>query len=147
MQLDGFNANEYESKGSWQPIPNGTYTAHIKTSKQVQKQNGVQIELDWEILEGEHKGQGFKEWLWYTHSNPKAQGVGRSRLAAICKAVKIHTPTSTEDLHFNPMVIKVVVKKNDYNGKMVNEISEVMSKQEAFAKQSKEPVQADDTPW
>jgi hypothetical protein len=125
MATLNFDANQVEPSTGRDPIPAGKYVAAITTSEMKPTKNGTgaYLELEYQILDGEHKGR--KLWSRHTLQHPSAQTVqiARGELSAICRAIGIMTPKDSAELHNLPLTVTVKVKKREDNGEMTNEIS------------------------
>jgi hypothetical protein len=91
-------------------VPAAKYLAHIIKSDLVsnKNQNGELLVLDFDILEGTHKGKQVRAWINYTNPNEECQRIGQEELSAICHATGVMRPQRSDDLHFKPMIIDVL---------------------------------------
>ena len=125
MATLNFDATQVEPSAGRDPIPAGKYVAAITTSEMKPTKNGAgqYLELEYQILDGEHKGR--KLWSRHTLQHPSAQTVqiARGELSSVCRAVGIMTPKNSAELHNLPMTVTVKVKKREDNGELTNEIS------------------------
>ncbi|MBI1325702.1 DUF669 domain-containing protein [bacterium] len=121
--LQGFDARNFPAFG-FRPLPDGKYVAVIIGSefKTTRDGSGVYLELKFQVAEGEHKGRIVWARLNLQNRSPEAVRIAQSQLSTICHAVDVLTPQSSEDLHYRPLVIRVVCKKRTETGEMVNEI-------------------------
>ena len=71
--------------------------------------------LDMEVLEGPLKGQHLYDQLNLINPNPTAEEIAQRTLSAICHAVGKLQVADSEELHFQPLLVRVVVKPNGYN--------------------------------
>lgn len=109
--LGNFNAEMVDPLGTFEPVPNGTYTAVMTDSvfKTTKAGTGQYLECKWEIAEGQYKGRPLWSRLNLSNPNPKAVEIAQRELSSICHAVgKLHVADSVE-LHNIPISIKVVV--------------------------------------
>jgi len=144
--LSGFNANEVDPNFGFEPIPAGIYTAAITESeeKDTKAGTGSYVQLVFEILEGEFKGR--KVWARLNLNNPNKMAVqiAQAELSAICRAVDVMQPQSSEDLHGIPLNIKVGMQKNSNNG----DLSNVIKAYSKIGSKTEKPSQSkDDRPW
>jgi hypothetical protein len=88
MPALNFNANEVEPSVGFEPIPNGKYQAVIAESgfKSTKSGNGRYLELEFEVIEGEHKGRKLWARLNLENPNSTAVEIARAELSAICSA-------------------------------------------------------------
>lgn len=107
-----FDASQVEPSSSFDLLPAGTYTAMITASdlKPTKQGTGERLNLTFQIAEGEH--QGRLVWAGLNVKNPNQQAVDISmrELSAICRAVGVLTPKSSQELHDKPLRIKVKVR-------------------------------------
>jgi hypothetical protein len=125
MATLNFDANQVEPTSGKDPIPAGKYVAAIAVSelKPTKNGNGQYLELEYQVLEGEHKGR--KVWSRHNLHHPNAQTVqiARGDLSAICRAVGVMAPKDSAELHNLPLTVTVKVKKREDNGEMTNEVT------------------------
>jgi hypothetical protein len=123
-QLTGFNANQVEPTGNFDPIPAGKYLAMITESELKPTKNGAgqYLQLTFQLLDGPHKGRLLWARLNLHNSNPTTVQIARAELSAICRAVGVMTPNDSVELHNLPLVITVRLKKRSDTGELGNEI-------------------------
>ena len=125
MATLNFDATQVEPSAGRDPVPASKYIAAVVASEMKPTKNGAgqYLELEYQILDGEHKGR--KLWSRHTLQHPSAQTVqiARGELSAVCRAVGIMTPKDSAELHNLPMTVTVKVKKREDNGELTNEIS------------------------
>jgi len=135
IDIRGFNAEEHEPAGSFEPIPPGDYTAIItdSESKQTKSGNGEYLQFAFQIVEGEHKGRVL--WARLNLDNPSetAVKIAKGELSAICRAVDVLTPNDPVELHNIPLVIKVGTKRREDNGETTNVIRGYIASKNAAA--------------
>lgn len=108
--------------GGWKPLPEGVYNCILSnSSEQVGKSSGVKyIRIEYTVISGEYEGRKVNENLNLWSANPKASNFAKARLKAICEAVGVVAPKSTEQLHDRKLTLTINVKDND--GKLENEV-------------------------
>lgn len=123
-ELHGFDANQVEPTGDFEPIPAGKYLAVITDS--VMKANkagtGSLLQLTFQVIEGEYQNRLLWTRLNLDHPNAIAVQIARADLSAICRAVGVLSPKDSVELHNLPLVIQVRCKKRTDTGDIVNEI-------------------------
>ena len=126
VQMD-FDANTVEPKSEFKPIPPGDYLAAITASieKPTKLGTGSYLEIEFSVLDGEHKGR--KVWSRLNLKNPSAVAVeiARGELSSICRSVGVMIPKDSCQLHCPPappLIISVDVVKRSDTGGMTNEI-------------------------
>ena len=116
--LDGFDASTVEPNVAPTPIPAGEYEAIIASSeiKPNSKGTGDYLELVLQITKGPFQNRKLWDRLNINNANAQAQQIARGTLSAICRAVGVLTPKDSSELHNRPLMVKVVVKKDDEYG-------------------------------
>lgn len=134
--LSGFDANQVEPTGDFDPIPAGKYAAVITDSEMKPNKAGTGslLQLTFQIIEGEHQNRLLWARLNLDHPNAVAVQIARADLSAICRAVGVLAPTDSAELHNLPMVVSVRCKKRTDTGEITNEIKG-FSKKEAVTNQ------------
>jgi hypothetical protein len=122
--LRGFDANQVEQSGGFEPIPAGKYVAVITESEMKPNKAGTgsYLQLTFEIIEGDYKGRYLWSRLNLDNPNSTAVQIARMELAAICRAVGVLTPKDSVELHNLPLVVHVRCKKRQDTGEISNEI-------------------------
>ena len=122
--LQGFDANEIEPQGSFDPIPAGWYTVMIVASEMKPTKNGsgeyLQLRLD--IIDGEYEGRVLFDRLNLRNSNQTAVEIAQRQLSAICRAVGVMQPQDSSDLHDRPLRVKVSIRPAGGGYEVSNEI-------------------------
>ena len=124
--LSGFNAENVQPAESRDPIPAGWYKGVITESedKPTKAQTGSYLQLNIEIIEGEHMGRKVFERLNLNNPNSTAVEIAQRSLSSICRAIGVMTPRDSSDLHDKPLMVKVKVTppRGEYGAG--NEVSE-----------------------
>lgn len=122
--LQGFDANQVEPTGDFEPIRAGKYLAVITDSEMKPNKAGTGslLQLTFQIIEGEHQNRLIWTRLNLDHPNATAVQIARADLSAICRAVGVLSPRDSVELHNLPLVIQVRCKKRTNTGDIVNEI-------------------------
>lgn len=145
--LSGFDANQVEPTGDFEPIPAGKYQAVIIDSemKPTKAGTGSYLQLTFQIIDGEYKNRLLWTRLNLDNPNATAVQIARAELSAICRAVGVLTPKDSVELHNLPLVIHVRCKKRMDTGEIMNEIKGY-SKKESLAAPSNNASAANTTP-
>ena len=116
--LNGFNANNVGSSKDFPPIPSGKYPAVIIASEKRMTKNGTGeiLELTLKILEGNFKGRRLWDHLNWKNTNPKAEAIAKSKLAAVCHAVGVLEPNDSSELHDLPLTITITGDDDSFGG-------------------------------
>lgn len=112
MDLNGFNANDVDPAESREPVPAGWYKVVISASeeKPTKAQTGSYLNLEMQIIDGDHAGRNVYDLLNLNNPNQTAVEIAQRTLSSICRAVGVMTPRQSEDLHDKPMMAKVAVQ-------------------------------------
>ena len=154
-----FNAEEIEPSSSFDPIPAGWYTAIISNSEMKATRDGYgeYLSLTLQIIDGQYENRLVFARLNLKNANDKAVDIARKDLAAICRAVGVMSPKSSEELHDKPLMIKVKVRpasgdyeaSNDIGGYKAVEGANLTPAPKAASKPQTPPPAATTTkkPW
>lgn len=147
--LSGFNAEEIEPQGSFEPIPAGWYTAMITESEFKPTKNGTgeYLQLRFDIIEGEHEGRVVFDRLNLSNPNQTAVDIAQRQLSSICRAVGVMAPDDSSDLHDKPLKIKVSIRPAGNGYDASNEIKAYASVDGADAAQSASAKKESTPPW
>lgn len=150
-----FDASTIEPSNSYDPIPAGWYQAIISNSEMKPTRDGYgeYLSLTLQVIEGQYANRLVFARLNLKNANDKAVDIAKKDLAAICRAVGVMSPQSSEELHDKPLMIKVKVRpasgeydaSNDvggYKGVDVNDAPIVTPQQKAPA-----PTTTAKKPW
>ena len=112
-----YDAASVEPNAPLEALPPGDYRVQILQSEmRVTKAGTGQILwLDMEVLEGPLKGRHLYDQLNLINPNPTAEEIAQRTLSAICHAVGKLQVADSEELHFQPLLVRVAVKPNGYN--------------------------------
>lgn len=115
--LGGFDANGVPPS-SFDVVPAGEYDAIIVSSemKSTAGGDGKYLNLELQILNGEHQNRKVFDKLNLVNSSAKAVEIARGTLSSICRAVGVMTPKDSSELHNKPLRIKVAVTKSEEYG-------------------------------
>lgn len=122
--LSGFNAEDVEPQGSFEPIPAGWYTCMVTDSefKPTKNGNGEYLQLRLDVIEGEHENRVLFDRLNLNNPNQTAVEIAQRQLSAICRAVGVMTPQDSADLHDKPMKVKVGIRPAGNGYEASNEV-------------------------
>lgn len=122
--LSGFNAEEIEPQGSFDPIPAGWYVGMIVASemKPTKTGSGEYLQLRIDIIEGEYEGRVLFDRLNLRNTNQTAVEIAQRQLSAICRAVGVMQPQDSSDLHDRPLRVKVSIRPAGNGHDASNEI-------------------------
>jgi Protein of unknown function (DUF669) len=112
-----FDATGVEPNAPLEPLPPGDYEVQILQSEMrvTKAGTGQMLWLDMEVLQGPLKGRHVYDQLNLINPNPTAEEIAQRTLSAICHAVGKLQVADSEELHFQPLLVRVAVKPNGYN--------------------------------
>jgi hypothetical protein len=147
--LNGFDANEIEPAGDFEPIPKGRYVAVIVDSelKTTKAGTGEYLELTFQITEGEFANRLLWARLNLKNPNPQAVKIARKDLSAICHAVRVLRPRDSSELHNLPLIVHVKLKKRSDTDEMVNEVKAFSAREAPSAGSSDDDGANSAPPW
>ncbi len=150
MATLNFDANQVEPASGNDPIPAGKYVAVICASEMKPTKNGAgsYLELEYQIVDGEHKGR--KVWSRHNlqHTNAQAVQIARGELSAICRAVGVMAPKDSAELHNLPLTVTVKLKKREDTGEPANEVAGWAKKDATVGvPQQANPTSGNTPPW
>ena len=147
--LNGFDANQVEPTASFEPLPAGKYLAAITGSEMKPTKNGdgSYLELEFTVIEGEHKDRKVWDRLCINHSNAMTVKIARGTLSAICRAVGVMQPRDSVELHNIPLQIAVKCKKRDDTGELTNEVKGYEPRSSPTRAPQQTPASDNTPPW
>jgi hypothetical protein len=117
-QLGGtFDASQVDPNQPHETLPPGDYRVQIIASEMrvTKAGNGQYLWLEMDVLDGAMAGKKLFDRLNLVNPNRQAEEIAQRTLSAICHAVGRMQVADSEELHFKPMVVKVMVDKEGYN--------------------------------
>lgn len=149
MDLQGFDANNVEPSAPREPIKAGWYKMVISESeeKPTKAQTGSYLQLTMEIIEGDNAGRKVFTRLNLNNPNQQAVEIAQRELSAICRAVGVMTPRTSQDLHDKPFMGKVKVTPPRDGYEAGNEISEYEATSKAQASAGAASGGGSTPPW
>lgn len=142
--LGNFNANDVEPNKPREALPAGEYLVVISKSdmKPTKAGTGHYLELQLQVLEGEHANRIVFDRLNLDNPNQTAVEIAQGTLSAICRAVGVMTPSDSAELHDLPLIAVVKLTTN-HRGEPANEVKGYKPKE-----QGPTPAPAGDgKPW
>ena len=126
MNLNGFDANTVDPQESRDPIPAGWYKCAITASeeKPTKAMTGSYLQLDLQVIDGEHQGRKVFDRLNLNNPNQTAVEIAQRALSSICRSIGVMTPRESSELHDKPLMVKVAVKPADGTYDASNEVKE-----------------------
>ena len=110
-----YDATQGDQMSDRSALPAGEYLAAIARSdvSDTKKGDGRKVELEFEVLDGPHKGRRF--WTTLNLWNPSATTVemAQRELNSICHAAGRLRVADTEELHGIPMLVKLGFQKDN----------------------------------
>ena len=147
--LNGFNAQEVEPSSTFDPLPAGKYLAVITGTEMKPTKNGdgSYLEIEFTVLEGEHKDRKVWDRLCLNHPNPQTVKIARGNLSALCRAVGVMQPRDSVELHNIPLMVTVKLKKREDTGDLTNEVKGYAKKESAIGKPQQAAPTDTTPPW
>lgn len=112
-----FNASTVEpmQPRSFGPLPAGDYEMIIVKSdvKPTKAGNGHYLELEMQVLSGEHSGRRHWERLNVDNPNKTAQDIAEAALASLCFAVGVTDVNDTMQLHDIPFIAHMEIDRKE----------------------------------
>ena len=106
-----FDATE-DAPDPFAALPEGWYTATIKESsiKDNNAKTGKYLKLGFVINGGEHNDRMLYAYLNIDNPSPVAEAIAKKDLKAICDALELESITDSDELHGQPMKIKLKIQ-------------------------------------
>jgi hypothetical protein len=119
MATLNFKASEiqFEERApkSFDPLPAGDYEMMItaSASKPTKSGNGEYLELEMQVIGGEHSGR--RHWERLNLNNPSQQTVkiAQEQLARLCMALHLDNVKDSKEMHDTPFIAEVGINKKD----------------------------------
>ena len=115
FSFDATNIDTTDDR-SFEPIPQGKYTAMIVESsvKPTKSGTGQYIELVCQVLDGAHTNRKIWWRLNIVNANPKAEEIGRRELAVLMVNLDLGPNLQdTQELHGKPFVMGLKIRQQD----------------------------------
>lgn len=126
MAFINFDASTVSPEAAREPVPAGTYIAHIVESDLVASKtgNGQNLKLTFQILDGQFKDKKIYENLCVQHTNSETQRIAQAKLSALCHATGVIKVQDSSALHYKPVKLNIAIQppqngfeaKNRING-------------------------------
>jgi Protein of unknown function (DUF669) len=112
-----YDASQGEQMSDRSALPAGQYLAAIARSdvSETKAGTGRKVELEFEVLDGPHKGRRFWTTLNLWNPNPVAVEIAQRELNSICHAVGKLRVADTEELHTHPMLVTLGIDDSGRN--------------------------------
>jgi hypothetical protein len=137
-----FDLDQYEASKPAGAIPAGKYQVVIASTSEKTSKNGDRyVELELEVIAGEHQGRKVRDILNLWHPNEKPRNIARQTLKAICEAIE-RKVSDTSQLCNYPLLLSVGVEDNTYNGttSQVNRVKGYAKLERSVPQQSQAPA-------
>lgn len=112
MAQISFDASGVEPAVPFEVLPPGKYRAQIVQSEMqpTRQGDGQMLCLEFDLLDGPYQGRKLWERLNLVNRNQTTVEIAQRQLSAICHAIDRIQVTDSEQLHFRPMLLTVVVE-------------------------------------
>lgn len=110
-----YDASQGEQMVERSALPPGEYLAAIARSDVLDTKAGTgrKVELEFEVLDGAHKGRRFWTTLNLWNPNPVTVEIAQRELNTICRAAGKLRVADTEELHGIAMKVKLGIDKDN----------------------------------
>lgn len=143
--LSGFDAGAVPEQDAFTVLPEGIYPAIAVASemKPTKAGTGQYLQVVFEVLDGQYKGQKLWARMNLMNPNQTAVDIAQRELAALCRAVGVMKPSDSTELHNRPLLLTVAVEVDDRKRE-----SNVIKKYESTSGATHAPVAAKAAaPW
>lgn len=117
MATFNFNASSVEpmQPRTYGPLPDGDYEMIVVKSdvKPTKSGTGHYLELEMQVIAGEHSGRRHWERLNVDNPNKTAEEIAKAALASLCFAVNVTDMDDTVQLHDIPFVAHVQIDRKE----------------------------------
>ena len=136
FQDQQFNASNVDTTDNFAPIPEGVYRALVASAEErpTKASGGLGLNVQYEVVEGTHKGRKLFHWINLRNNNKTAEEIGHKELARLCLATNVPQPRSPAE--FCGKLIQVSVKVTERDGEKRNEIKSIIITDQAKPSQS-----------
>ena len=113
-----YDASQGEQMSDRSVLPPGEYLAAIARSDVADTKKGDggrKVDLEFEVLDGPHKGRRFWTMLNLWNRNPVAVEIAQRELNSICHAVGKLRVADTDELHGTPVKVTLGIDKDGRN--------------------------------
>ena len=112
-----YDASEGEQMSERSALPPGEYLAAVARSdvSDTKAGTGRKVELEFEVLDGPHKGRRFWTTLNLWNPNPVAVEIAQRELNSICHAVGKLRVADSEELHAVPLKVSLGIDTSGRN--------------------------------
>jgi hypothetical protein len=90
--LNGFSVDGDYGTDSFKVLPDGVYRFLVTEGNEVKCFEGEdkQLELQMQVIEGEHKGHNIREWYNTNDPDPEYRKKAMRRVQGLCRATGVH---------------------------------------------------------
>lgn len=112
-----FDASQVDPNRPQETLPPGDYLAQIIHSefRPTKAGTGQYLFLEMDVVNGPHAGGKLFDRLNLINPNSQAVEIAQRTLSAICHAIGRMQVSDSEELHFQPLLVKVAVGQSGYN--------------------------------
>ncbi len=152
-----FNADDVDPIAGFDPLPLGEYLVVISSSeiKDTKQKTGKYLQLTYDVIDGKYKNRKIFDRLNIVNPSEDAQVIAQRALSAICHAVGVMHPKTSEELHDKPFIVKVGIRPasgeypetNIVKGYKMKDGSDISGKRSPGEKKSGKTESAGKMPW
>ena len=124
----GFDTDNYQGDGGFEPMPIGVYDAIIIDSieKPTNAGDSNYLQLTLEIVGEKYSGRLLFEILCIYHAKQQVRQIAFTKLANYCRACGLPNARTTEELHNIPLKVSLGIKDQGEQYGKKNIIKKVM---------------------
>ena len=108
---------EEETK-TYSPLDAGEYEVMMIDSivKDNKAGTGKYLSVTLDVIQDKGKGRRIFDMFNFEHQNPKAQEIGKRKLADLCKVLNKEKVGDSSEMHNKPMLAVIDIEKNEQFG-------------------------------
>jgi hypothetical protein len=98
-----------------EPLPEGAYSVVVSTTqtRETKAGNGTYLEIEMEIVEGDHKGRRIWDRINLRNPSDAAVEIGMRRISSIGRILGIDRLMNSEQLHGKMLVVTIAHRERD----------------------------------
>lgn len=125
----GYNPAEVQASMGSTTLPNGLYLCKIKgaAQKATSAKTGHYLEMDWQVIEGEHAGAIVTDRLNLWNPNQTAVRIARQTFKAYAVAIGNANAVNLSEFRDKPIGLKVVVEQSQMADPETGKMKQVMN--------------------
>ena len=98
-------------------LEDGDYLCHIvESDEKISNAGNKYLNLKLQVLEGEYKNRYLWDIINLWHPKDNVRDIANQTMAAICRATGVLKPQTSEELHFKPLKVSVLLEIDSQYG-------------------------------